>query len=410
MPHVAVAVAEVVASLAAEVPVFGSVFAALQKLADAADKASVNKRACERVSVWSVAVQAALEGAAPAIMAAGEDARQAESFSVLLDAFESQIGALRAMTQSYTNKRYIVRVLTSGQFKSRFEETTTVAKELLDAVSLVMQSTQLQLAANNGSGLFAAADSEKAFADFKAKMDKSMSITVEIDEKLDALVAMQAELLEEQKKQSKMQGKTEVKIDALLDIVISLSANGAHAPAIVTFDFEITCTMGQQINMSDPMTQGITTHGRAATHWSIVAEGAAAKSDVLTEAEFRWLGAYLSRAMDHNFGFVNCMQVMSMGPVIMDTLSPKLIEAGKTAASALRWGDRNVELAFKRMSADVMTGKALYTISWPANGLKPRADDFDVASLPTIPAKQVQEAKAPKMQEEGVEVKCCAIL
>ena len=99
-----------------------------------------------------------------------------------------------------------------------------------------------------------------------------------------------------------------------------------------------------------------------------------------------------------------------MGPVIMDTLSPKLIEAGKTAASALRWGDRNVELAFKRMSADVMTGKALYTISWPANGLKPRADDFDVASLPTIPAKQVQEAKAPKMQEEGVEVKCCAIL
>lgn len=84
-----------------------------------------------------------------------------------------------------------------------------------------------------------------------------------------------------------------------------------------------------------------------------------------------------------------------MGPVIMDTLSPKLIEAAKTAASALRWGDRNVELVFKRMSADLMTGKAMYTISWLANGIKPRPDDFDIASLPEIPQKHVQEAATP---------------
>lgn len=83
----------------------GSVFSALQKLAEATENASVNKRACERVGVWSVAVQAALEGAAPALLAAGDTARGTESFSDLLDAFESQIGALRAMTQSYINKR-----------------------------------------------------------------------------------------------------------------------------------------------------------------------------------------------------------------------------------------------------------------------------------------------------------------
>lgn len=105
MPQVAAAVATMVASLAAEVPVFGSVFSALQKLAEATENASVNKRACERVGVWSVAVQAALEGAAPALLAAGDTARGTESFSDLLDAFESQIGALRAMTQSYINKR-----------------------------------------------------------------------------------------------------------------------------------------------------------------------------------------------------------------------------------------------------------------------------------------------------------------
>lgn len=183
------------------------------------------------------------------------------------------------------------------------------AKEVLDAVSLVMQSAQLQLAANGGGGGYTAADNEKALSDFQANMDESMSITVEIDEKLDALVAMQAEMLEEQKKQSKVQGKTDVKIDALLDIVISLSAEGGHAPAIITLDFEVTSTMSQEVNMFNPMNQGITTHGRTATHWSVVAEGPAAKGDVVTEAEFQWLGAYLSRAMDHDFGLINCMQV-----------------------------------------------------------------------------------------------------
>lgn len=296
-------------SLATEVPVFGSLFTVLQKLAAACERTSVNKRSCERVKVWTVAVVAALEGAAPALIAAGEGGRGAESIADLVEAFEGQVTALKIMAESYGNKRYIVRVLTSGQFKSQFDEAAAAANEMMTAISLVMQAIQMQLAASSdpGPGGVTAGDIERSLAPFQAKVVETQSVTLEIDAKLDGLIKLQAELLEGQKKQDKEQGVADRKLDALLDLVVQLSAEGTVATS--SFAFAISSTLGQQIDMMDVMNQTVTSHGGGITPWALVADGAAGQADVVTETEWAWLGAYLSRGMDHEFGKVPAMQV-----------------------------------------------------------------------------------------------------
>lgn len=72
-----------------------------------------------------------------------------------------------------------------------------------------------------------------------------------------------------------------------------------------------------------------------------------------------------------------------------------MIERAKLAATALCWGARRITLRFKGISAEMLQGKANFSVEWSARGPDDRPADYSEAALPGVEAKPVREATNP---------------
>ena len=361
--------------------------------------------ACDTVSTWANGVKFSLVNAAP-ILQAADDAQG--SIGTLLNAVVQPLTELLDMVRSFSNRRYILKLITSKGFKKRFESTRDTVTELLQALQLTMQAVQLKLQADQSTAKISASEVKDAVMATMKETMSQMSVTVAVDEKFDALIAQQHEMLMLEKQQLEAQGNMDVKLDALLDNLKKIDPNLAVTKEL---DFQVSGTLQQVMNMADPMKQRILTHAGSITPFS-TAKPLMHEAELLTEREWTWMGSMLASAFEHDFGLVDVMQVMAMGPKMQETLSPKVQDAAATVAAKLKFEDRGMKLEFRRLDAHMLGGSAEFKLIWPATGPKLKCTDLgDMVLEPVrevaIPASLLGNSLfEPQPQPAG----CCTLL
>merc|ERR1712087_1080513 len=120
------------------------------------------------------------------------------------------------------------------------------------------------------------------------------------------------------KKQLEAQGQTDVKLDNLISMLGDINPNVSAKSVEVKFSASIVQNINQ--DPSRLMFQRITTRKGAITSWPVVSEEFD-KGEVLSEAEYNWLGDYVGKSMDADHGEVNAMEFFTIFPKIEATLA-----------------------------------------------------------------------------------------
>ena len=197
------------------------------------DAADANKKATAVASQWAKIVSFTLINAAPALeMADDSDGTVAD----LLKRANEAITGLVDMASSYQNRSYIVKCLTSSSFKTAFDAAKGTMTGLLTNLSMVMQAVQLKLAADPTKSAVV----KEAVLTNMMKTGETMQCNVAVDEKLDAIIQQQHEILQQEKKLLEGQGHADVKLDTLLHLIGNIDPNAADRK----LEFNISGTMG----------------------------------------------------------------------------------------------------------------------------------------------------------------------
>eukprot|EP00937_MAST-01D_sp_MAST-1D-sp2_P005068 g5068.t1 len=392
---------ELVLALSESVPLFGTCVAWALRLTETSGRATANKKACAAAHEWSKVVTTTLVNAAPGL-AKAED--PAGAIGDLLAQSSEAMKELVQLSDKYGSQAYIVQCITSKTFKTKFDKAKAKLSELLTKVSMTMQAVQLKLAA----------EAPKEIADMVSQtmqgIASTMTCKVELDEKLDSIIAAQHEMLQAERRVLEQQGQNNVQLEALLHVLADAVAPAAADRELV---FTISGTFAQNI-LGDPTfaTQGITTHAGAITPWLNV-QAELTGAGVLSEAEWTWLGASVGAALNYDHGRVDTMMVLQIGPQLVATLTPLINAAVEHAAAALKLRERGVKLHFEGMDQGV-TFNVRLKLNWPALGPTVKQEDIDGIVLPVVPPSTVKQQntgdvmtamQAQNQQSAG----CCVI-
>jgi len=329
------------------------------------------------------------------VLAAADDA--AGSMGSLLAAVGKEAQLLVDMTESYTNRNYILKCITSSSFKERFDTAKDVSTDLLQALQLTMQAVQLKMQADANAAMAEAA--KKSVKGVMTATAESMQINVEVDEKLDMIIEQQHQLLQQQKKQLEAQGETNVKMETLLEQLAILDPNLGDKE----MNFSITGHMSQDVNMMNPMMQTLKSHSDGIQPWVTVQEEMDSM-DVLSEAEWKWLGDFLGNALNHDFGEIQVHAVMGTMASAVNVLQPALKKATDEAAKPLKFEERGLKLKFNTLEGG-LAASAKWTLKWPTTGPRVKRGEID-APLPAI----VSTALAGPAPMGGISTSCCTVL
>ena len=277
-----------VIAVAEGIPVFGSCVAHLAKLTAVCDAANANKEAVGVASQWAKLVSFTLINAAPALMMADDSDG---TVAGLLENADEAVTCLVDMAASYQNRSYIVKCLTSSSFKTSFDEAKATVAELLSNLGMVMQAVQLKLAAEPAK----VAVVKDAVMQTMIKTGETMQCNVAVDEKLDTIIQQQHEILQQEKKLLEGQGQADVKLDNLMHMIGNIDPSAADR----SLEFTISGTMSQNVNVMDPMNQGICTHSGIITPWVAVSEELL-PNEVLSENEWTWIGKFVGAKLDYD--------------------------------------------------------------------------------------------------------------
>jgi hypothetical protein len=362
-------VSDIVLELASKVPVFGELVGTLEKIIQVVETVQINKEACLSVGLWAGTIKQALVRAAPILLEADAMDKNAMDLMALLT---RQVEELLQMSIQFSNRRYIVKLLTSKSFKELFDETKESASSLMMCMQLLMQSVQLRLQADASytkvhehvPPMDGTAVGQLVMGNMQ-DLSQAMQVLVQSDDKLDAIITQQHESLLLLKKQSEQQGQTNMKIEDLIDMVARIDPSAGPKK----YAFSVSATMNQvwDVNMTDMMNQMITTHAGIITPW-VTAEASIAPDNVLNQTEWVWMGAFLGTAWNHDFGKIPATQILQLGPRIQTELTPKVVAAVTAATKILKLQERGITLSLLKLNVSPLGYGAEFTIQWPPTG------------------------------------------
>eukprot|EP00242_Pyramimonas_sp_CCMP2087_P005091 CAMPEP_0198222950 /NCGR_PEP_ID=MMETSP1445-20131203/90359_1 /TAXON_ID=36898 /ORGANISM="Pyramimonas sp., Strain CCMP2087" /LENGTH=429 /DNA_ID=CAMNT_0043901635 /DNA_START=229 /DNA_END=1518 /DNA_ORIENTATION=+ len=405
-------VTDTIMSVAKAIPVYGVVVQVLEEIVKAARNAKQNKKACAHVAIWATSVRDALTNAVPVLT---EFEGIENSIGDLLTLLSGVINDLLEMTISYTNRHYIMKLITSTVFKTKFGESQAAAQNLLGAMQLSMMSVQLRLTARKAS-----ADSKmeqdvvvQALSENMNLMVTSKIVVVDADEKLDLLIEEQHKELVLLEKSLDQQGKTNVKLDDLLDMITRIDPN--VAPKSYTFSVSGALTQTNTGGFSNVFLQRFTSRISSLPSWS-VARTFVGQDDVLDEKEWDWLEKYLGGAFIHDFGEIRIDQRNMFGdPEVPKVFSTNLLTATGDVSSTLRLDDRGVKLSFDGLTASLAMFEGKFTLKWRVGGPDIKSSNVSPACtlLPLKEDIKPPENKALKefdaIRKAGAQPQCCQI-
>mmetsp|Transcript_25657 Transcript_25657/g.36193 ORF Transcript_25657/g.36193 Transcript_25657/m.36193 type:complete len:373 (-) Transcript_25657:274-1392(-) len=202
-----------VIDLAEKVPISGKLVKLLDDFAKATKDTKAHREGFRNVALWAKNVKAGLFHCAPLLLQVKD---VEDNLGPLMERLLECLQELMTMTKCFVNRHYILELITTSDFKRRFDDAKTVATALLMAVQLTIEAVRVRYANKPGAKQDYVA---RVMQENINAIKRASLIVIKVDEPLDVLIAEQHKSLEMLQHNFISNSKMEVEMDVLLELV-----------------------------------------------------------------------------------------------------------------------------------------------------------------------------------------------
>mmetsp|Transcript_27122 Transcript_27122/g.38159 ORF Transcript_27122/g.38159 Transcript_27122/m.38159 type:complete len:375 (-) Transcript_27122:253-1377(-) len=202
-----------VMDLAEKVPVSGKLVKLLDEFAKETKETKAHREGFRNVALWSKNIKAGLFHCAPLLLQVKD---VEDNIGPLMERLLECLQELMTMTKCFVNRHYILELITTADFKRRYDDAKTVATALLMAVQLTIEAVRVRYANKPGAKQDYVA---RVMQENINSIKRASLIVIEVDEPLDILIADQHKSLRMLQDDFMENSKMEVEMDVLLELV-----------------------------------------------------------------------------------------------------------------------------------------------------------------------------------------------